>query len=835
MKIDLKSSGNVVAQNGVTASSTFDIARTPHMFRMLSSGLYSDKIGAVLREVGCNAFDAHVRVGKGDIPFEVKLPTKFDRSFWVKDNGPGLTKQELTENYTTYGWSDKQQKEDEIGGFGLGSKSPLAYTLENPDLSDGFTVESVKNGQKTIITCYINDEGVPAVSPVWEGPNDDPEWASGLRVLFPIQEGDIREFAEKALEVYRWFERPPTVHGLNAPITDVEFGMSGSFFKLAPKAPLYQRPAVIMGNVRYPITASHLRDLGEAEKALLNSGIHMWLPMGTVKMTPSREELEYIELTRNAVKTWLAKAAVEVGATLRDAVSNSHNLKYWQWAREIRMYFESLPTSLQFALERFLVAAGVEPTRATEIATVCRNASGVLPTWVGNGLEGFVRPKGVNALDWVSTVSPSELRGARVWHYYTAPGRGVGRTVRRQEVYYGKITVSRDKDEPLQLRFTDDVKVVYVDGKGAHGRVQALLRDTSNAHVLLVMPGRNADEAYVKSYAHKMASEAPLEGVELIGSMELHREATASRARPPKLDTVDAIRKHFSQEEVVFTTNKGVQRTIKLGDVPASGVFYLCGYDESRSSRNRSSRYFNAHNGTAIGCRQYYFSNVLSAIDKMARDREFEFKGVVLIKAEGAAKRLKFVEQGIQPLFPAIQAEVRLINRELGQVHGHASNEPDEDAPTGMPEFDFSSQQDCRRYGWVGTFAHISHKKKTLWKVVQDKFAGTDFLEYAKSQIEAIEKARKFRSSPTLTAIDVLAGYVDGISTPDCLSREYYYAYAPRFTKKFPEFNVLDENRMMQYADDDQESFIYSLEFAWNFCLRKKAQKASDESQKLAA
>ena len=75
---------NMVASEGIQTTSSFGIARTPHMFNILSSGLYSDKIAAVLREISCNAMDAHIMGGEPDKPFQVKLPTTLDRTFFVK-------------------------------------------------------------------------------------------------------------------------------------------------------------------------------------------------------------------------------------------------------------------------------------------------------------------------------------------------------------------------------------------------------------------------------------------------------------------------------------------------------------------------------------------------------------------------------------------------------------------------------------------------------------------------------------------------------------------------------------------------------------------------------
>ncbi|MCC5613423.1 hypothetical protein LC612_43805, partial [Nostoc sp. CHAB 5834] len=147
----------LVRSQGVLSTSKFDFAKNAHMFRLMSSGIYSDKITAVLREIGCNAYDAHIAAGISDVPFIVKLPTALDPEFYIQDFGPGLSNAAMFDLYTVYGMSDKQKNKEQTGAFGLGSKSPFAYTLENPDGSDGFTVESAHEGVKRVYTCYVTE------------------------------------------------------------------------------------------------------------------------------------------------------------------------------------------------------------------------------------------------------------------------------------------------------------------------------------------------------------------------------------------------------------------------------------------------------------------------------------------------------------------------------------------------------------------------------------------------------------------------------------------------------------------------------------------------------
>src|SRR5690606_10021869 len=123
----------VLSSNVALETTEYTVAHNGFIFQLLSSKLYSDKIAAVLREIGCNAADAHVDQGNPDVPFEVKLPNKFDPTFYIKDFGPGLSDLQVRGSkdqpglYLTYGDSTKRDSNDKTGMLGVGSKSPFAY------------------------------------------------------------------------------------------------------------------------------------------------------------------------------------------------------------------------------------------------------------------------------------------------------------------------------------------------------------------------------------------------------------------------------------------------------------------------------------------------------------------------------------------------------------------------------------------------------------------------------------------------------------------------------------------------------------------------------------
>lgn len=107
---------------------TFRIKESAKAFSILSSSLYQNPIRSIIRELGCNARDAHV-AAKNPEPWVLSLPTALSPEFAVKDYGTGLSHEEVMQIYTTYFESTKTNSNDFVGALGLGSKSPFSLSL----------------------------------------------------------------------------------------------------------------------------------------------------------------------------------------------------------------------------------------------------------------------------------------------------------------------------------------------------------------------------------------------------------------------------------------------------------------------------------------------------------------------------------------------------------------------------------------------------------------------------------------------------------------------------------------------------------------------------------
>lgn len=285
---------------GVDNQTAFSIEAHSISFRILSDQLYSDKVLAVVRELSCNAFDAHIDAGKGDVPFRVHLPNTLEPWFAVRDWGIGLSDDDVLHLYTTYFGSTKRDSNDKVGCLGLGSKSPFAYT-------ESFTVTSWFEGMKRTYTAFIGEEGIPMITRMGEEPTDE---INGLEVSLPVKSQDASEFASKAETALRRFNPAPEIVGNeHFNLDSVEYWTEGEGWairKINDSGYNYRRSdsaVAVQGSVAYPIDNSALKDLTDEQRKVLDLPIDIHFDLGELGITPSRESLSYSDGSKKTIDT----------------------------------------------------------------------------------------------------------------------------------------------------------------------------------------------------------------------------------------------------------------------------------------------------------------------------------------------------------------------------------------------------------------------------------------------------------------------------------------------------------------------------------------------------
>lgn len=288
---------------------TFSIKASPIAFDILSAKLYSNPILAIVRELLTNAYDSHIAAGTEDTPITVELPTVYNPQFKIRDYGTGLSKDDVLQLYTTFFDSTKSSSNDFTGCFGLGSKTPFAYTTS-------FSVTSYYEGtqHKFVVT---KKDGYPNIFWVAEIPTNE---ANGLEIVIPIQEGDGNQFRDAFNEYLAYIpeiqvnvsgatvSRPTLLAELQniqiyKPISKYSHYYSPSADLLIKQGqntytikdyPVFERKA----HIEFPL----LYEIVDSLTVVIN------VPIGTVDITPSREKLSQDESNTNILKEYLVNA-----------------------------------------------------------------------------------------------------------------------------------------------------------------------------------------------------------------------------------------------------------------------------------------------------------------------------------------------------------------------------------------------------------------------------------------------------------------------------------------------------------------------------------------------
>lgn len=336
---------------------TFNTEFNAMMFHTLTASLYKDKPRAVAREEIANAIDAQRErnflfvscydfetdtitdqtqydelINKGYAPpktgWEVHIPTDIEPWMSFKDNGTGLTVEQVIGNvvytetgtvvrnpdgsplrkggvYTTLFGSDKRENNRSIGAYGLGCKSPYS-------ISDTFLVISIVGGEKHKFLMYLNSNREPMVD--WL--THDNEWnptpelvqePNGVEVR--IDGIPMRMFQKLKIsisEILQTFpeSEQPVINGGYYEFEPLECETIYENFKIVTKASygtLFTNKFVVnTGGVVYPMDHTKYEEFGSLDiitNFARGKCVMLDMPLGTVAIPPSREEISYDDNT----------------------------------------------------------------------------------------------------------------------------------------------------------------------------------------------------------------------------------------------------------------------------------------------------------------------------------------------------------------------------------------------------------------------------------------------------------------------------------------------------------------------------------------------------------
>ena len=339
---------NLATLGGVASVSEFKIRNSAKAFGILSSGLYANKIRAIIRELGCNAVDSHVAAGKIDVPFDVHLPTTLRPHFSIRDYGIGLDHSDVVNIYTTYFESTKTKSNDFIGTLGLGSKSTFSYT-------DNFSVTAIKDGRKGVYSAFINNDGVPAVALMNESDTDEP---AGVEVQFAVDNSnDFYKFVSEAQSVFTYFAVQPNFTGAEVSVSKFEYTHTDIIPGVHQRKVDYQNSAnrAIMGNISYPIEVPNAESNLGYLSSIDHNGLDIHFAIGDIEFQASREGLSYTKATIENIRKKYQEISEALSVVLTQELSVIDNnwklseeiaqrVRNRLWAAPVANYFQKNPS-----------------------------------------------------------------------------------------------------------------------------------------------------------------------------------------------------------------------------------------------------------------------------------------------------------------------------------------------------------------------------------------------------------------------------------------------------------------------------------------------------------
>lgn len=283
------------------------ISDSPEFFQILSASLYKNPKLAMVREVICNAWDAHIAAGKEDTPVSILLK---DSTLIIRDYGHGIPHELIGQIYGVYGGSTKKKESGATGGFGLGCKSPFAY-------QDTFIVTSFHANRKVVYSMNkssIEHGGRPAIIPMVDIPTDE----TGIEVKIQIKPHDSYDLLAHINQVVENGQINAVLNHKELPVFDYSDCVNGyaltqhSTFGYGNNSSPYSI-WVKYGAVVYPVDRhADLLDLCRKAETLMNKtrldqraswivpSLILLAPPDSISVAPSRDSLS---MQANTVKT----------------------------------------------------------------------------------------------------------------------------------------------------------------------------------------------------------------------------------------------------------------------------------------------------------------------------------------------------------------------------------------------------------------------------------------------------------------------------------------------------------------------------------------------------
>lgn len=293
-------------------------------FSLSIDKLYTHKIESVVREICSNARDSMISAGRGEIPFEVFLPSVLSPYLVIKDTGLGLSKEDAITYLSTLYKSTKTNENQSVGSYGIGSKSPFA-------ISDSYNIETIKDGRKCAFQFFRSGRSLPQLMLLNEEDTDEP---NGVTFRIHVRDVDQEDYRDALQTQLFMFDPKPLVDGLpwnlDAPKI-IRQTPEYTLYRSEAHRDFFGRYAVEMGGVTYPFKPNEVDNefdnmVSAVSRDMSGYDIMVFhMPIGEVEVPGDRERIEYSDWTKKNLKLRLDGCFKDYFKSVREGVEQLMN------------------------------------------------------------------------------------------------------------------------------------------------------------------------------------------------------------------------------------------------------------------------------------------------------------------------------------------------------------------------------------------------------------------------------------------------------------------------------------------------------------------------------
>ena len=344
MKLEKKLNSKEIQSTGKVTAMKLNEDAAAMVFSVFTSSVYSDPIGTVIREIASNCFDAHVEAGTDSVknPVVVRLNKELTDGHSISfiDKGVGMSPDRVYNIYGTYFNSTKNETNDQIGGFGIGGKTPLAYT-------ESFFVITRHDGVEYTYSIFEGNE-----SPMIElMSQESTKLPNGTEVRVPVKHGDVDQFEKKIVRQLYYFENI-IFEGFSDYYVTNEYTITKGKTFLYRGSDYSPKMHVCLGKVAYPIDYDAM-DLDSNEYSI---PVAIKIEIGELEgsgVNISREALKYTAKNVKIIKKKLDAVKVE----LTQMLSKQHNN-----VQTIKQYYDVIGdlNTLKLDKDRTIFVGGID-------------------------------------------------------------------------------------------------------------------------------------------------------------------------------------------------------------------------------------------------------------------------------------------------------------------------------------------------------------------------------------------------------------------------------------------------------------------------------------------